>query len=189
MDWLGLSRSMIKGGGRLFRKQKQVRYEVFLGINLFFSSWDWDVWKVDVWEKGTSRASYTNFFFCAKSMQGKLQGEQAPADPREERGALLEGEKKVGKGAKENRTGEFGFPILHQKTSKWKKKNNKRKGTRRSDQPVCRAAMLQDIPCYRNLLFFFFELIATSEYQSSDSTKWRIRARLNKRLSFERATP
>jgi hypothetical protein len=29
---------MIKGGGRLFRKQKQVRSEEVLGINLF--SWD-----------------------------------------------------------------------------------------------------------------------------------------------------
>ena len=119
MDWLGLSRSMIKGGGRLFRKQKQVRYEVFLGINLFFSSWDWDCVGSGCLGKGNrcDKPSFLyDFFFCAKSMQGKLQGEQAPADPREERGGLLEGEK-VRKGTKENRTGEFGFPILHQKTS------------------------------------------------------------------------
>ena len=44
------------------------------------------MWEVDVWEKetgATSRESYTIFFFCAQSMQGDLQVEQAPADPRD----------------------------------------------------------------------------------------------------------
>ena len=38
--WTGVAcPRLIKGVGRLFRKQKQIRCEVFLGINPFFS-WD-----------------------------------------------------------------------------------------------------------------------------------------------------
>ena len=129
-----------------------------LGINLFSSG------VVDVWENRQVRQAEIFILFFSAQSQCKASCKSNKRLQTPGRESLLERKEQMGKGTKKNLTGEFGtiFSTRRQQIIDIIviiRIDRKKMREDQTDQPVYRAAMLQVIPCYRNIcIFYLFEL-------------------------------